>query len=194
VLIPADIDQLCCATPWSSKGLTQGFEEMALKTSSSILKHLKNPSIKVVSDASSCSQGLQNLLVDTSVITKDLVQFVAESVLPKLQISRKLSSLALHPTCSGVEMGTNKFLNQIAQSISNDVITPLDWSCCGFAGDRGLLHPELTASATEKEALEIKNQEIQYFASTNKPCQIALSTATGKKYVHIVELLDELSR
>jgi D-lactate dehydrogenase len=194
VLIPADIDQLCCATPWSSKGLTQGFEEMALKTSSSILKHLKNPSIEVVSDASSCSQGLQNLLVDTSVITKDLVQFVAESVLPKLQISRKVSSLALHPTCSGVEMGTNKYLNQIAQSISNDVITPLDWSCCGFAGDRGLLHPELTASATEKEALEIKNQEIQYFASTNKPCQIALSTATGKKYVHIVELLDELSR
>jgi len=194
VLIPADIDQLCCATPWSSKGLTQGFEEMALKTSSSILKHLKNPSLEVVSDASSCSQGLQNLLVDTSVITKDLVQFVAESVLPKLQISRKVSSLALHPTCSGVEMGTNKYLNQIAQSISNEVITPLDWSCCGFAGDRGLLHPELTASATEKEALEIKNQDIQYFASTNKPCQIALSTATGKKYVHIVELLDELSR
>ncbi|MFM2116488.1 MAG: hypothetical protein RIQ80_587, partial [Actinomycetota bacterium] len=63
-----------------------------------------------------------------------------------------------------------------------------------FAGDRGLLHPELTESATEKEAQEIKNQEIQYFASTNKPCQIALSKATGKKYVHIVELLDELSR
>ena len=91
-------------------------------------------------------------------------------------------------------MGTNKFLNQIAQSISDEVITALDWSCCGFAGDRGLLHPELTESATEKEAQEIKNQEIQYFASTNKPCQIALSKATGKKYVHIVELLDELSR
>ncbi|NBO78244.1 MAG: FAD-binding oxidoreductase [Actinobacteria bacterium] len=194
VLIPEDIDQLCCATPWSSKGLTQGFEEMALKTSTSILKHLKDPAVEVVSDASSCSQGLQNLLKDTSVSTKDLVQFIAESVLPKLEINRKVSTLALHPTCSGVEMGTNKFLNQIALSIADEVITPLDWSCCGFAGDRGLLHPELTESATEKEAQEIKNQEIQYFASTNKPCQIALSKATGKKYVHIVELLDELSR
>ena len=194
VLIPEDIDQLCCATPWSSKGLTQGFEEMALKTSTSILKHLKDPAVEVVSDASSCSQGLQNLLKDTSVATKDLVQFIAESVLPKLEINRKVSTLALHPTCSGVEMGTNKFLNQIALSIADEVITPLDWSCCGFAGDRGLLHPELTESATEKEAQEIKNQEIQYFASTNKPCQIALSKATGKKYVHIVELLDELSR
>jgi D-lactate dehydrogenase len=194
VLIPEDIDQLCCATPWSSKGLTQGFEEMALKTSTSIMKHLKDPAVEVVSDASSCSQGLQNLLKDTSVITKDLVQFVAESVLPKLEITRKVSTLALHPTCSGVELGTNKFLNQIASTIADEVITPLDWSCCGFAGDRGLLHPELTESATEKEAQEIKNQEIQYFASTNKPCQIALSKATGKKYVHIVELLDELSR
>jgi D-lactate dehydrogenase len=194
VLIPEDIDQLCCATPWSSKGLTQGFEEMALKTSTSILKHLKDPAVEVVSDASSCSQSLQNLLKDTSVATKDLVQFIAESVLPKLEINRKVSTLALHPTCSGVEMGTNKFLNQIALSIADEVITPLDWSCCGFAGDRGLLHPELTESATEKEAQEIKNQEIQYFASTNKPCQIALSKATGKKYVHIVELLDELSR
>ena len=194
VLIPEDIDQLCCATPWSSKGLTQGFEEMALKTSTSILKHLKDPAVEVVSDASSCSQGLQNLLKDTSVATKDLVQFIAESVLPKLEINRKVSTLALHPTCSGVEMGTNKFLNQIALSIADEVITPVDWSCCGFAGDRGLLHPELTESATEKEAQEIKNQEIQYFASTNKPCQIALSKATGKKYVHIVELLDELSR
>ncbi|MFZ9876322.1 MAG: FAD-binding and (Fe-S)-binding domain-containing protein, partial [Candidatus Nanopelagicales bacterium] len=194
VLIPEDIDQLCCATPWSSKGLTQGFEEMALKTSTSIMKHLKDPTIEVVSDASSCSQGLQNLLKDSSVTAKDLVQFVTESVLPKLEITRKVSTLALHPTCSGVEMGTNKFLNQIALSIADEVITPLDWSCCGFAGDRGLLHPELTESATEKEAQEIKNQEIQYFASTNKPCQIALSKATGKKYVHIVELLDELSR
>jgi D-lactate dehydrogenase len=158
------------------------------------LKHLKDPAVEVVSDASSCSQGLQNLLKDTSVATKDLVQFIAESVLPKLEINRKVSTLALHPTCSGVEMGTNKFLNQIALSIADEVITPLDWSCCGFAGDRGLLHPELTESATEKEAQEIKNQEIQYFASTNKPCQIALSKATGKKYVHIVELLDELSR
>ena len=194
VLIPEDIDQLCCATPWSSKGLTQGFEEMALKTSTSIMKHLKDPALEVVSDASSCSQGLQNLLKDTSVTTKDLVQFVAESVLPKLEINRKVSTLALHPTCSGVEMGTNKFLNQVASTIADEVITPIDWSCCGFAGDRGLLHPELTESATEKEAQEIKNQEIQYFASTNKPCQIALSKATGKKYVHIVELLNELSR
>jgi len=193
VLIPAEIDQLCCATPWSSKGLTQGFEEMALKTNSEILKNLKDSSTKVVSDASSCSHGLAQIMANSSITVQDLVQFVAESVLPKLQISKKASTLALHPTCSGVEMGTNKFLNQIAAVISNEVITPVDWSCCGFAGDRGLLHPELTQSATSKEAAEVNSQKIEYFASTNKPCQIALSKATGQKYVHIVELLDEFS-
>ncbi len=29
---------------------------------------------------------------------------------------------------------------------------PDDWGCCAFAGDRGMLHPELTASATAAEA------------------------------------------
>ena len=27
--------------------------------------------------------------------------------------------------------------------------------CCGFAGDRGMLHPELTASASSEEAAEV---------------------------------------
>ena len=192
VLVPEQINDLCCATPWSSKGLTTGYEEMAIKTSSEILRNLSNPSIKVVSDSSSCSQGLQSILKETSIQTQDLVQFVAQVVLPKLKIKQKLVSLALHPTCSGTQLNTTKYLNQIAEAISESVITPLDWNCCGFAGDRGLLHPELTESATSKQAQEIKNSDIQFFASTNKPCQIALTQATGKKYVHIIELLDEL--
>ncbi len=192
VLVPEQINDLCCATPWSSKGLTTGYEEMALKTSSEILRNLSNPNIKVVSDSSSCSQGLQSILKETSIQTQDLVQFVAQVALPKLKIKQKLVSLALHPTCSGTQLNSTKYLNQIAESISERVITPLDWNCCGFAGDRGLLHPELTESATNKQAQEIRNSDIQYFASTNKPCQIALTQATGKKYVHIIELLDEL--
>jgi hypothetical protein len=32
--------------------------------------------------------------------------------------------------------------------IADEVLVPDDWTCCAFAGDRGMLHPELTASAT----------------------------------------------
>ena len=36
VLIPEGIQDLCCGTPWASKGLTQGYEVMALKTKKEI--------------------------------------------------------------------------------------------------------------------------------------------------------------
>ena len=42
---------------------------------------------------------------------------------------------------------------------SERVIVPLDAGCCAFAGDRGFLVPELTASATRLEAAEVKATE-----------------------------------
>ena len=41
------------------------------------------------------------------------------------------------------------------RAVAAEVTVPVDWGCCGFAGDRGLLHPELTASATAREAAEV---------------------------------------
>jgi D-lactate dehydrogenase len=69
---------------------------------------------------------------------------------------------------------------------------PLDWSCCGFAGDRGLLHPELTQSATKNQAQELSSHKHVAYASSNRPCQIGLSIATGQNYVHLIELVDQV--
>ena len=193
VLIPEAIDELCCATPWSSKGLTQGYEEMALKTKSSLLKVLENPQTLVVSDSTSCSLGLHHIFEHTDIKILDVLEFVADNLLSKIVLKNRLKSLALHPTCSGVELGLGKDLEKIAHFISQEVVIAQDWSCCGFAGDRGLLQPELTKSATRKESQEINKSVFEAYASSNKPCQIALSTATGKNYVHIIELLDQLS-
>jgi D-lactate dehydrogenase len=63
----------------------------------------------------------------------------------------------------------------------------VDAKCCGFAGDRGLLVPELTANATYQEAKEATALNGSYYASNNQPCQIALSGATGKQYRSIFE-------
>jgi D-lactate dehydrogenase len=76
---------------------------------------------------------------------------------------------------------------QIAASIADEVVVPTDWRCCGYAGDRGMLAPELTANATALEAAEVKTLDGSYFASNNQPCQIALSGATGAEYRSIVE-------
>jgi len=65
--------------------------------------------------------------------------------------------------------------------------------CCGMAGDRGFLHPELTRSATCPEAKEIALTEYDGYYSSSKTCEIALSDAVGRNYHSILTLVDECS-
>ena len=66
--------------------------------------------------------------------------------------------MALHPVCSAVKMGITAKLVKIAQACSETVVVPENAGCCAFAGDRGFLFPELTASATSAEAEDLPAQ------------------------------------
>ena len=57
-----------------------------------------------------------------------------------------------------------------------------------------MLFPELTASATEKEAAEINARAYAGYYSSNIPCEIGMSEATGKDYVSIVYLVERASK
>jgi len=74
----------------------------------------------------------------------------------------------------------------IAHHIATEVVVPVDWKCCGFAGDRGLLVPELTKNATKLEADEVIDSG-GLLVSNNQPCQVGMSGATNKTYVSILE-------
>ncbi|MGH7291985.1 MAG: hypothetical protein ACREJT_12285, partial [Myxococcota bacterium] len=63
------------------------------------------------------------------------------------------------------------------------------WGCCGFAGDRGMLHPELTASATTAEAAQVRARPTSGYVSCNRTCEIAMTRATGQDYRHVIEVL-----
>ena len=91
-------------------------------------------------------------------------------------------------------MGLNAQMSLIANAIAHEVFTPENWACCGFAGDRGLLHPELTAAATAAEAQELSAREFSAYASSNRTCEIGMSQATGQSYIHLLEILEQVSR
>jgi D-lactate dehydrogenase len=95
--------------------------------------------------------------------------------------------VVLHPTCSGEKTGSNRAMAAIAEAISDEVIVPADWRCCGFAGDRGMLIPELTANATSLEAREVATLDA-VFVSNNQPCQIGMSGATDRNYRSILSV------
>jgi D-lactate dehydrogenase len=62
-----------------------------------------------------------------------------------------------------------------------------------MAGDRGFFFPELTNAATKMEADEIRATSCDGHYSTGRTCEIALTEATGKEYVSLLYLLDEVS-
>ena len=68
---------------------------------------------------------------------------------------------------------------------------PLAATCCGFAGDRGFLHPELTAAATRDEAAELAARRFDAHLCSNRTCEIGLQQATGGAYASFVQLLEE---
>jgi D-lactate dehydrogenase len=85
-------------------------------------------------------------------------------------------------------------LRKLCVELADDVFVPPSAACCGFAGDRGFLHPELTASATQEEAAEVKGREFDAHISTNRTCEIGMERATGRPYMHAIQLLEQLTR
>ncbi|MFN8622647.1 MAG: FAD-binding and (Fe-S)-binding domain-containing protein [Chloroflexota bacterium] len=192
--VPDGISRLCCGTPWTSKGLD--VTPMASRVRAALTPALARRSIPVVVDAASCTEGYRHLLAGEgpAPAVVDAVAWAAEVLLPRLTVRRTLGSLALHPTCSSTKLGLDAALMTIASAIAERVVVPDGWGCCGFAGDRGMLHPELTAAATRAEAAAARAEPYDAFASVNRPCEIAMTRATGRSYRHILDLLDEATR
>ncbi len=195
MVVPQGIEGLCCATPWSSKGLAAGQKAMAREVVARVTAAARDAQVPVVSDAASCTEGFTKMLAGTDLEVIDAVTFTAQEILPRLpRLRARAATLTLHPTCSSRQLGLDDDLLRIARAVAEDVRIPLDWGCCAFAGDRGMLHPELTASATAREAAEVLRMDSELFASCNRTCEIAMSRATGHEYRHVLELLADAVR
>ena len=159
LLVPPGIDKLCCGTPWSSKGLVAGEATMHRKTLAALRAATRDGELPIVCDASSCTEGLRHTIEtdpsDKPMTIIDSVEFALTHILPHLPDHAKLESLALHPTCSSTRMGMNESLKTVARGWPSAWRSPRTWAAAPFAGDRGMLHPELTASATKAEAADV---------------------------------------
>jgi D-lactate dehydrogenase len=198
LLVPPAIDSLCCGTPWASKGMAAGAATMRERTLAALHAATDDGALTIICDASSCTEGLrQTIESDTSpnrLTVMDAVEFAAARILPLLPEFAKLESLALHPTCSSTRMGINGALSNVADAVADRVDVPENWGCCGFAGDRGMLHPELTESATRVQAAEVVALDATAHASCNRTCELGMTRATEAPYRHVLEILNDLSR
>jgi D-lactate dehydrogenase len=196
LLVPGPITGICCGTPWSSKGMAAGYAAMRDRVVPVLREASRGGALPVISDAASCTEGFERLVAagGEEIQVIDSAAYVASTLMPRLTVRRRFDSLALHPTCSSTRMGLHGALLALAGAIAEEVMIPDDWHCCGFAGDRGLLHPELTAAATREEAASIADRQFSAHASVNRTCEIAMTRATGATYHHLLELVEQATR
>ncbi len=203
VWIPEDVAGNCCATPYSSKGLEESRDAMLNRAIANLWTWSGEGKLPIIVDTSPCTYGLANAREYLSpknqrrfdqLTILDSVEFVHDRMLSKLTVNRVETSVALHPVCSLVKMGFSTKLEAIARKCSGDVFVPASLGCCAFAGDRGFMFPELTASATRNETAEIKSHKHDGCYSSSRTCEIGMTRSTGEVYRSYVYLLEKATR
>ncbi|MFE5111292.1 FAD-binding and (Fe-S)-binding domain-containing protein [Streptomyces sp. NPDC056663] len=204
VWIPEDVAGTCCATIWHSKGYDEGNAVMANRIVEAAWGWTAGGTLPLVVDASSCTLGIahevvpylteENRELHRELTVVDSLVWAADELLPGLTILRKTGSAVLHPTCSMQHLGDVEQLRAVAEACAEEVVVPDDAGCCAFAGDRGMLHKELTASATAKEAAEVNSREYDAYLSANRMCEIGMDRATGREYYSVLMELERATR
>jgi D-lactate dehydrogenase len=109
----------------------------------------------------------------------DFHEFAHDALLPRLRLTRKPGPIALHINCSVRRAASDQKLRTLIAACVDEIVEPAGVTCCGFAGDRGFVVPELNAHALRKvhEALPASCCE---GVSTNRTCEIGLTAETGR--------------
>jgi len=203
VWIPEDVAGNCCGTPYSSKGFEEARDAMLNRVIENFWRWSSEGRLPIMVDTSPCTYGLiharayltpENQRRFDRLTIVDSIEFVHDHLLGKLKVNHPEASVALHPVCSAVKMGLSAKLEAIARRCSSDVFIPPSLGCCAFAGDRGFMFPELTASATASEASEIKAHKHDGCYSSSRTCEIGMTRSTGEVYRSYIYLLEKVTR
>lgn len=197
LIIPSQINSTCCSQPFSSKGYQNAAISIQEKTIEILWKSTNEGTHPILIDTSPCTyqmlypnSGLKPALLQKlkQLIIVDIIQFLSQCIentdKPKLN-----HDIVLHPTCSTEKMGQVDLLKTIAEKCTEHVNIPTHWGCCAFAGDRGLIVPELNQSATAQEISEIKGNETGY--STSRTCEVGMMSHSTINYQSIAFLVKE---
>jgi D-lactate dehydrogenase len=199
VTYPAGIGGLCCGMPFSSKAFSGAARAASRRAGEALWRASREGKDPVVTDASPCAGTLAELAVTElaarggRLAVYDFPAFWAAHALPRVGEGRRRRGTAvLHPTCTLIKTGGLPDLLRVARAHSEEVVVPAAAECCGFAGDRGFLVPELTAAATAREAKDVLElaPDAGLF-STCRTCEIGMSRAVGRPYRSLVHLVRE---
>lgn len=192
VVIPKGMDSLCCGTIWESKGLPKMADRKTAELEEALWEASEEGRYPVICDQSPCLHRMKQKM--TRVQLYESAEFVWKFLRDKLVFTQKDTPVALHLTCSTKLMKIDKIVYDLACLCSSSVLVPEGVGCCGFAGDKGMTHPELNAYALRKLRGQIEAQGIEVGYSNSRTCEMGLQTNSGIPYRSIIYLVNECTQ
>ncbi len=191
VVYPENLSNLCCGMPFASKGFERQGAGKQQELHRALSKASRNGQHPVLVDTSPCLFRMkESSLFDPDFPIYEPAEFILKVLKPGLTFKKSARSVALHSPCSSRKMGLDDKLRELANLCVEAVIVPANVGCCGFAGDRGFSHPELTEAALSPLRASLPSScAVGY--STSKTCEIGLSQHGRIPYQSIAYLVDE---
>ena len=188
VILPKNMDMLCCGTIWESKGMPEIAEKKVRQLEEALWEASEYGKYPVVCDQSPCLHRMKHNM--TKVNLYESAEFIWKFLKDRLIFNKTDIPVALHLTCSTKLMKIDNIVCELAKMCSSSVLVPEGVGCCGFAGDKGMTHPELNAYALRKLRKQISEHGIQIGYSNSRTCEIGLQTNSGIPYRSIVYLVN----
>ena len=229
VIFPKDMDNLCCGMLWETKGMPEIAEKKVMELEKALWVASEGGRYPILCDQSPCLHRLRAHL--KSLQSKDSegrslssssigslrvfepAEFIMTFLRDRLEFHRKSDPVAIHITCTMRLMKLTGVITDLARLCSSEVIIPEGVGCCGFAGDKGMTHPELNAYALRKLRRAVNPDAVSGSSTTagapasspspsspsspvavgysnSRTCEIGLETNSGIPYVSIVYLVN----
>ncbi|MBR2032281.1 MAG: FAD-binding oxidoreductase [Alistipes sp.] len=189
VILPKNMESLCCGTIWESKGLPETADKKLRELEDALWEASEQGRYDVVCDQSPCLYRMKHKIKKMRLY--DSAEFVWEKMRDRLKFVQTDTPIAIHLTCSTRKMGIESAVEGLARLCSTNVLVPEGVGCCGYAGDKGMTHPELNAYALRKLRTQIEKAGVEVGYSNSRTCEIGLATNSGVPYRSIIYLVNE---
>ena len=201
--LPKSMHGQCCSQIWEHKGDPEGQKLVANKAVETFYRESHGGEVPIVCDTTSCTHTLLSLAHKENLFTPenqekykalkiiDVTTWLDEYVMPNLKVTKPKKRLLLHPTCASKLLGLNTVMVKVARECAEQADVMTDAYCCGAAGDRGFIYPEVAKAATRDEKKQIGDTVYDGCYSLARTCEISMMAVIGRPYESILYLVDE---
>lgn len=186
VIFPENMSSLCCGTIWESKGMPEIADRKTKELEDALWKASEEGRYPILCDQSPCLHRMEHKIKKMRLYEPS--EFILGFLTDRLDFHQTDTPVAIHLTCSMRLMHKTGKMLELARMCSTNVVVPEGVGCCGFAGDKGMTHPELNKYALRKLKDQVKGIPVGY--SNSRTCEIGLATNSGIPYVSIAYLVN----